>query len=448
MKRRLFWKILVGFWLTFILIGQGIWLAFTLVRPDPDTSYMRSFASISVAAATTAIEKGGPKAFDAERKTWPREWQNRIQVSLAASRPTRHRPVVSELATAPDTTVYRVSYYPQSSHNGFFGIPIEVLLSVVIGGLGFSAILAWYLTQPIQRMQAGFGRLAGGNFATRLGPAMGRRRDEIADLAHAFDKMAMRLEELVAARDRLLADVSHELRTPLARLNLAIELARQDPAKLSTSLDRITKEAAKLDEMVGELLTLSKLESGQSRGEDYFNFAEIVRAVVQDARYEASAKGVEVLLDIVPEDENFEWIALGSGRLMSRAIENIVRNAVRYSLRRRQGHRPAAPCRRQFRSCGRRRGTGRAPGRDVGAVQAFWGVRGWVRLWAGIGDRPTCHCGTWRIHFRAQPAGQGTGNDGVAAGGNHRAGLKRRNRRCARRRFPPERMESGYCGCE
>ena len=131
--------------------------------------------------------------------------------------------------------------------------------------------------------------------------------------------------------DRLLADVSHELRTPLARLNLAIELARQDPAKLSTSLDRINKEAAKLDEMVGELLTLSKLESGQSRGEDYFNFAEVVRAVVQDARYEASAKGVEVRLDIKPEDENFEWIALGSGRLMSRAIENIIRNAVRYS---------------------------------------------------------------------------------------------------------------------
>ncbi len=331
MKRRLFWKILIGFWLTFILISQGIWLAFTLVRPDPDTSYMSSFARISVAAAAAAIEKGGPKAFDAERRRWPQEWQNRIQVSLAASPPTRHRPAISELATAPDATVYRVSYFSRSSHSGFFGIPIEVLLSVVIGGLGFSAVLAWYLTQPIQRMQARFGRLSGGNFATRLGPAMGRRREEIADLAHAIDKLAVRLEELVAARDRLLADVSHELRTPLARLNLAIELARQDPAKLSTSLDRITKEAAKLDEMVGELLTLSKLESGQSRGEEYFNFAEIVRGVVQDARYEASAKGVEVQLDVVPEDENFEWIALGSGRLMSRAIENIVRNAVRYS---------------------------------------------------------------------------------------------------------------------
>jgi two-component system OmpR family sensor kinase len=143
--------------------------------------------------------------------------------------------------------------------------------------------------------------------------------------------MAGRLAELVGARDRLLADVSHELRTPLARLNLAIGLARQDPAKLSTSLDRIGDEAGKLDEMVGELLTLAKLESNQSQGEDYFNFAEIVKRVVEDARYEAAAKNIEVRLSVEQADENFEWIALGSGRLVSRAIENILRNALRFS---------------------------------------------------------------------------------------------------------------------
>ncbi len=333
MKRRLFWKILVGFWLTFIIITQGIWLMFTLLRPDQDVSYMRSFARISVAAASSAIRQGGEPAFEAERKTWPEEWRNRIQAQPVTAPLGKRAPTVSDTVSAPDGTNYRVSYYPQSAsrNHGIFGIPMEVVIVVVVGGLGFSAILAWYLTQPIQRMQVGFGRLAQGNFATRLGPAMGRRRDEIADLAHDFDKMAVRLEELVAARDRLLADVSHELRTPLARLNLAIGLARQDPAKMATSLDRISGEAAKLDEMVGELLTLAKLESGQSRGEDYFNFAEIVKAVVQDARYEAAAKGVDVRLDIEPADENFEWIALGSGKLVSRAIENIVRNAVRYS---------------------------------------------------------------------------------------------------------------------
>jgi two-component system OmpR family sensor kinase len=333
MKRRLFWKILIGFWLTFIIITQGIWLMFSLLRPDTEMSYMRSFARMSVAAASSAIRLGGEPAFEAERKTWPQDWRNRIQIQPVASPADKRAPFVSDTANAPDGTAYRVSYYPQSisRDHGLFGVPLIVIVVVVVGGLGFSAILAWYLTKPIQRMQIGFGRLAQGNFATRLGPAMGRRRDEIADLAHDFDKMAARLEELVAARDRLLADVSHELRTPLARLNLAIGLARQDPAKLATSLDRISGEAAKLDEMVGELLTLAKLESGQSRGEDYFDFAEVVKAVVQDARFEAAGKGVDVVLDIQPADESFEWIALGSGRLVSRAIENIVRNAVRYS---------------------------------------------------------------------------------------------------------------------
>lgn len=332
MKRQLFWKILLGFWLTLILIALGIWLAFTLVRPDVETTYMQGFARLSVGAASAAIEQGGPRGFEAERQSWPRDWRNRVRVTEAAAPLHGRPPVLSEQVHGPDGTSYRVSYYPQAERRGgLFGIPPEVLLSVVVGGLVFSAILAWYLTQPIRRMQVGFERLALGDFATRLGPAMGRRRDEIASLAHDFDTMAVRLAELVGARDRLLADVSHELRTPLARLNLAIGLARQDPAKLATSLDRISGEAAKLDEMVGELLTLAKLESNQSQGEDYFNFAEIVKQVVEDARYEASAKNIEVKLTIDPADENFEWIALGSGRLVSRAVENILRNALRYS---------------------------------------------------------------------------------------------------------------------
>ncbi len=278
------------------------------------------------------------------------------------------------------------------------------MIVVVVGGLGFSAILAWYLTQPIQRMQAGFGRLAQGNFATRLGPAMGRRRDEIADLAHDFDKMAVRLEELVAARDRLLADVSHELRTPLARLNLAIGLARQDPAKLATSLDRIGGEADKLDEMVGELLTLAKLESGQSRGEDYFNFAEIVKAVVQDARYEAAAKGVDVFLDIQPDDESFEWIALGSGKLVSRAIENIVRNAVRYSS---EGGKVGAMLRRRG-GLYDLRVTDEGPGVPEEAMSALFmpfGVSAdGFGFGLGAGDRPACRGGTRWLDLRSQPS--------------------------------------------
>jgi two-component system OmpR family sensor kinase len=332
MKGRLFWKILIGFWFTFLVITQGIWLMFTLLRPEP-SDYARSIASITVAAASSAIHEGGESEVLAQRATWPRDQRRQIAI-VPAGTPLDSRPILaSATAHAPNGRDYRIVYHeqPPRGGRGLFDIPGEVVAVAAAGGLVFSAILAWYLTQPLRWMREGFGRLAQGDFTTRLGPRIGRRRDELADLAHDFDQMAVRLEELVAARDRLLADVSHELRTPLARLNLAIGLARQDPAKLATSMDRITGEAAKLDKMVGELLTLAKLESGRGRGNDYFDFAEIVKAVVQDARYEAVSKSVAVELDVQPEGEAVEWLCLGSSKLMSRAVENIVRNALRYS---------------------------------------------------------------------------------------------------------------------
>lgn len=333
MKRRLFWKILLGFWVTFMIITNGIWLIFTLL-PSPDMeAYTRDTAHMSVDAASSIIRLSGDKVFEAQRANWPWDPRHRLEVHPVTAPADARVPLATTTAEAPDGTVYRVSYFPRQRRPlmAVLGVPRVTAVVAAIGGFFFSAILAWYLTRPVQRMRVGFGRLAQGDFTTRLGPAMGRRRDEIADLARDFDTMAVRLHELVGARDRLLADVSHELRTPLARLNLAIGLARQDPAKTATSLDRISDEAAKLDEMVGELLTLAKLESNQHQGEDYFNFAEIVKHVVEDARYEAGSKNIEVKLAIEQADENFEWIALGSGKLVSRAIENIVRNALRYS---------------------------------------------------------------------------------------------------------------------
>lgn len=340
MKGRLFWKILVAFWLTFLISSQAIWLMFMLMRPSEQSDYVRDIADRTIAAATSAIKRGGDQELRIQRDSLPRDRIGRLEVYRDTGKPDPRPALARTIAIGPDGTRYSISYYQRDPphHGGVFEIPPEVLFVELIGGLIFSAVLAWYLTKPVHRMRAGFGKLAQGDFSTRLGHTMGRRRDEIADLAHDFDIMAARLEELVAARDRLLAerdqlsaDVSHELRTPLARLNLAIGLARQDPTKLDASLDRIRGEAMKLDDMVGELLALTKLEGGQTPSDDYFNFAEVVRAVIQDASFEASAKQLEVTLDISPSDEAFEWIARGNGKLISRAIENIVRNSLRYS---------------------------------------------------------------------------------------------------------------------
>ena len=180
----------------------------------------------------------------------------------------------------------------------------------------------------MRSIRSGFERLAGGDLSTRLQPEMGRRRDEIADLANDFDRMAERLQQLVAVRDQLLHDVSHELRSPLARLAQATALLRQDPAHAAASCERIETEVRRLDELVGELLSLARAESGESARDSYFDLPELIETVMANAAFEAEARGAAVKLRGVSGQEG---IVRGNAELMRRALENIVRNAVHFT---------------------------------------------------------------------------------------------------------------------
>ncbi|RMN18042.1 hypothetical protein ALQ63_03370, partial [Serratia plymuthica] len=197
-----------------------------------------------------------------------------------------------------------------------------------LGGLLFSAVLAWNLTRPMRKLSAGFDRVAQGDLSVRLFPAMRRRHDELSEVARDFDTMAERLELLVSAREQLLHDVSHELRSPLARLQLAIGLARQNDGNVESSLQRIEHEAGRLDKMIGELLALSRAESNSLPDEEYFDLYGLVDAVVNDARYEAQIPGVEIVLQA---SSDVEYTVKGNAELMRRAVDNIVRNALRFS---------------------------------------------------------------------------------------------------------------------
>jgi len=212
-----------------------------------------------------------------------------------------------------------------------FDIGPRILFGSFIGILIFSTALTFYLVLPITRMREAFERLAAGDLKVRLGKDILHHRDEISDMALDFNKMATRIEELVMSRDRTLADISHELRSPLARLQLAIALARQSPEKAPDSLHRIGLEADKLHEMIDELLALAKMESGVVSLDQHFFVSEIVAMVVNDARFEAETKGVEVKLVPGSGHLSSETMAVGSGKLISRAIENVVRNALRFS---------------------------------------------------------------------------------------------------------------------
>lgn len=339
MKRMLFWKIFAGFWLIFVLIVESNWLTFNFVHPLPsDTT--RALSSITLAAAKAALHRGGLPELQTQMAAWPQDDRGKLLVQPweqnSAIQTNIDSGAVSVRAEDPKGVPYQLTY-KVTRHLGYgrgpFDIPNEIVMLSLIGGLVFSAGLTWYLTHLIKHISRGFSQLASGNFATRLAPLIGRRKDEIADLARDFDQMAEHLEELVAARDKILADVSHELRTPLTRLQLAIELVRRDPAKLETSLGRISREAGQLNAMVDELLTLSKMESGPPGVGEFFDLADILREVVEDAKFEAFPNGVEIVATIDPQGHGMDWLAAGSGKLVRRAVENVLRNAVRVSRR-------------------------------------------------------------------------------------------------------------------
>jgi two-component system sensor histidine kinase CpxA len=147
-------------------------------------------------------------------------------------------------------------------------------------------------------------------------------------LAADFDEMAEKIQSLVDSQRRLLGDISHELRSPLARLNVALELARQrSGAEATSALERIQLEAENLNEMIGQLLALTRLESGAEEiRKTKFDLAVLVRSITDDANFEAHGRNRNVKLES-PE----RCPMVGNELLLRRAIENVIRNAVQYT---------------------------------------------------------------------------------------------------------------------
>ena len=204
------------------------------------------------------------------------------------------------------------------------------LVPVATGGivsLIFAWLLALYFARPIRTLQEAFEAEADGKLATRVGAAMGKRRDELSDLGHDFDRMAERLQSLVEGHRRLLHDVSHEVRSPLARLQAASDLMHQQPERMAELTGRIQRDIGRIDDLVDELLTLSRLDTGVGQlAREPFDLVRLIHDVAEDARFEADPKGCGIALDL-PEsltvDGNIEWLR--------RAVENVLRNAVRHS---------------------------------------------------------------------------------------------------------------------
>jgi len=204
-------------------------------------------------------------------------------------------------------------------------LPFLPLVTAVVGSLIFTILIAWYFSKPIRHMRSAFAAVANGDLDVAVGARMEPRDDELADLGRDFDAMVERLRLLLDGQRRLLHDVSHELRSPLTRLQFAIGLARQQPEKVNDTLDRIERESVRMEKLVGELLTLSKLEAGAFKPtiEDV-GIDELVTEIGRDAEFEAQASDRKLELIITGEA-----VIRGDAELLHRALENVVRNAVK-----------------------------------------------------------------------------------------------------------------------
>ena len=199
---------------------------------------------------------------------------------------------------------------------------VRLIIALIVSGLA-CFLLARYLTSPILTLSHAARQLAAGNLSVRVGHLLGVRKDELSGLAADFDLMAERIESLLVSQRNLLRDVSHELRSPLARLNVALELCRQRfGSEGEKPLDRIEQEAGRLNELIGQILTFNRIETGTAAMDKAdVQLDELLEEVVADANFETGQVRTVIL-------HKQPCIVDGNRDLLRRAIENTVRNAL------------------------------------------------------------------------------------------------------------------------
>lgn len=361
---RLFWKIFAGFWITLLLTVIGVSAAL-MIREESRRREESAIAtgprsSYALRTAWTVARFGGGEALAKYVAQWPvREGEPPLVVD-AAGKERFGRTVPPEAleqaraALEPDSAGERrrkvrrwlddegkewLMFFPQgatrepprSTPMPEFRLegPILAALAALLASLLVSALLARNFARPIHRLQGAFQSASDGQLDVRVAQSMAGRRDELGQLGREFDGMVQKLQQLVASQTRLMHDVSHELRSPLARLQVAVGLARQNPAQVETALARIEREAERLDELVGEVLTLARLEGLSARtAEDYVDLVELIDSVVEDARFEAEGSGRKVLFSTSQEGE---LVIRARGELLHRAFDNVLRNALRHT---------------------------------------------------------------------------------------------------------------------
>ncbi|MEN3109630.1 HAMP domain-containing sensor histidine kinase [Uliginosibacterium paludis] len=307
---RLFWKLFLAIFLTQLVTAWGVGVLFWISRPVSNPTFEDREGPRPFFPAPP------PRDFQSDRPP-PGEFRGPQPPFASAPGP---RPDGSR----PNNDEFRPNFFPGPRHRSFPWQPVTVGFIV---SLLFAAGLARHLSRPIVGLRKAFGELASGRFEHQA--SRGRRvwPDELSDLAIDFDRTAGQVKMLIQNQRRLLHDVSHEVRSPLARMQLAIDLARQQPDKTGETMARLERESARINRLVEELLTLSRLEAGACGAlNEEIDLPGMLAEIVEDARFEASARDCKVAL------QSIDHMSIqGHPALLQRAIENVIRNAIRHT---------------------------------------------------------------------------------------------------------------------
>ena len=204
------------------------------------------------------------------------------------------------------------------------GLPFSARISVsVVVGLLIMRFVAGGITSPLREMAVAAREMADGDYSRRVTSSS---RDEVGQLAIAFNEMSAELAEVDRQRRDLVANASHELRTPIAALqamieNLADGVSEPDPAFINT----MHQQVRRLSVLVDQLLSLSRLDSGEMPLHlETISVARVVKTAVDEFGW--NHPGIEVTVDIEPETMLFDVDQL----LMQRVLTNLLENAVRH----------------------------------------------------------------------------------------------------------------------
>jgi two-component system sensor histidine kinase CpxA len=344
----LFWKLFLTMWLSIVGFSATIgWLNDKLAREqwaeEPANTFSRGMIRITQ-RAQQALQMEGRKGLRDELLNIPRMTRSHIYVVDDQDQELLGRDgALKQLVdrrTAMDTqdfqdaggssyTIYTVDRTPPATllAPGPQGTALRLVAAAVISAL-ISYFLARSLVTPLEELRKASRKIAAGDLATRVSKNMPSRQDEIGQLATDFDIMTSRLQAMQQANQRLMQDVSHELRSPLARLSVALEIARKKGVgEIESEIDRIALESQRLETLVNEVLSLLRESSEMiPRVDEDLDLSALLSDLVEVVNYE------------VPEGKpGISWQAAGpcdfhgDRELLWRAMENLLRNALRHT---------------------------------------------------------------------------------------------------------------------